>query len=53
MINDHTNQSSEGSISYDEQDCSFFTKHAKLQIEARIALAQAKEIAHIQIEVSS
>lgn len=30
----------------------FFTKQAKLQIEARMALSQAKDMAHMQMEVS-
>lgn len=29
----------------------FFTKQAKLQIEARMALSQAKDMAHMQMEV--
>lgn len=32
-------------------DNNFFTHQARLQIEARMALAQAKDIAHMQIEV--
>lgn len=35
-----------------EDNCSdFFTKQAKLQIEARMALSQAKDMAHMQMEV--
>ncbi|XP_050068929.1 schwannomin-interacting protein 1 [Anopheles maculipalpis] len=30
--------------------CDFFTKQAKLQIEARMALCQAKDMAHMQME---
>lgn len=29
----------------------FFTQQARLQIEARMALSQAKDMAHMQIEV--
>lgn len=36
----------------DPQDIDFFTKQARLQIEARMALAQAKDIAHMQMEVN-
>lgn len=36
----------------DPQEIDFFTKQARLQIEARMALAQAKDIAHMQMEVS-
>lgn len=32
-------------------DNDFFTKQARLQIEARMALAQAKDMAHMQMEV--
>lgn len=32
-------------------DNNFFTHQARLQIEARMALAQAKDIAHMQMEV--
>lgn len=35
----------------DVSDNNFFTHQARLQIEARMALAQAKDIAHMQIEV--
>lgn len=35
----------------DASDNNFFTHQARLQIEARMALAQAKDIAHMQIEV--
>lgn len=35
----------------DPQAIDFFTKQARLQIEARMALAQAKDIAHMQMEV--
>ncbi|XP_067621593.1 putative leucine-rich repeat-containing protein DDB_G0290503 [Eurosta solidaginis] len=38
-------------ISSEDMECDFFTKQAKLQIEARMALAQAKEIAHMQMEI--
>lgn len=34
-----------------DQDQDFFTKQARLQIEARMALAQAKDMAHMQMEV--
>lgn len=33
-------------------DNDFFTKQARLQIEARMALAQAKDMAHMQMEVA-
>lgn len=36
----------------DPKEIDFFTKQARLQIEARMALAQAKDIAHMQMEVS-
>lgn len=39
-------------FSSEDLECDFFTKQAKLQIEARMALAQAKEMAHMQMEVS-
>jgi hypothetical protein len=35
----------------DASDNNFFTQQARLQIEARMALAQAKDIAHMQMEV--
>lgn len=35
----------------DPKEIDFFTKQAHLQIEARMALAQAKDIAHMQMEV--
>lgn len=35
----------------EDSDADFFTKQAKLQIEARMALAQAKDMAHMQMEV--
>ncbi|XP_053958056.1 uncharacterized protein LOC128863123 [Anastrepha ludens] len=38
-------------ISSEDMECDFFTKQAKLQIEARMALAQAKEMAHMQMEI--
>ncbi|XP_036321091.1 uncharacterized protein LOC118735443 isoform X1 [Rhagoletis pomonella] len=38
-------------ISIEDMECDFFTKQAKLQIEARMALAQAKEMAHMQMEI--
>ncbi|XP_075151552.1 schwannomin interacting protein 1 isoform X2 [Haematobia irritans] len=37
--------------SSEDLECDFFTKQAKLQIEARMALAQAKEMAHMQMEI--
>lgn len=37
----------------DPQEIDFFTKQARLQIEARMALAQAKDIAHMQMEVNT
>lgn len=37
----------------DPSDNNFFTQQARLQIEARMALAQAKDMAHMQMEVSS
>lgn len=37
----------------DPKEIDFFTKQARLQIEARMALAQAKDIAHMQMEVST
>lgn len=42
----------EAIYSHADLECDFFTKQAKLQIEARMALAQAKEMAHMQMEVS-
>lgn len=36
----------------DPSDNNFFTQQARLQIEARMALAQAKDMAHFQVEVS-
>lgn len=36
----------------DPKEIDFFTKQARLQIEARMALAQAKDMAHMQMEVS-
>jgi Schwannomin-interacting protein 1 len=36
----------------ENSEIDFFTKQAKLQIEARMALAQAKDMAHMQMEVS-
>lgn len=36
----------------DPKEIDFFTKQARLQIEARMALAQAKDIAHMQMEVN-
>lgn len=38
-------------FSDEDRECDFFTKQAKLQIEARMALSQAKEMAHMQMEV--
>lgn len=35
----------------DGAEADFFTKQARLQIEARMALAQAKDMAHMQMEV--
>lgn len=35
----------------DPSDNNFFTHQARLQIEARMALAQAKDMAHMQMEV--
>ncbi|XP_031616977.1 M-phase inducer phosphatase [Contarinia nasturtii] len=35
----------------DPKEIDFFTKQARLQIEARMALAQAKDIAHMQMEM--
>jgi Schwannomin-interacting protein 1 len=35
----------------DVSDNNFFTHQARLQIEARMALAQAKDMAHMQMEV--
>lgn len=35
----------------DPKDNDFFTKQARLQIQARMALAQAKDMAHMQMEV--
>lgn len=35
----------------DPKEIDFFTKQARLQIEARMALAQAKDMAHMQMEV--
>lgn len=45
-------QQMEAIYSHADLECDFFTKQAKLQIEARMALAQAKEMAHMQMEVS-
>lgn len=39
--------------SIDPSDNNFFTQQARLQIEARMALAQAKDMAHMQMEVSA
>lgn len=41
-----------GSLQTDEdpKEIDFFTKQARLQIEARMALAQAKDMAHMQME---
>lgn len=39
-------------LSNEDRECDFFAKQARLQIEARMALAQAKDMAHIQMEVS-
>lgn len=36
----------------DHTEVDFFTQQAKLQIEARMALSQAKDMAHMQMEVS-
>lgn len=36
----------------DANDNNFFTHQARLQIEARMALAQAKDMAHMQMEVN-
>jgi hypothetical protein len=36
----------------ENSEIDFFTKQAKLQIEARMALAQAKDMAHMQMEVN-
>ncbi|XP_037958464.1 schwannomin-interacting protein 1 homolog [Teleopsis dalmanni] len=38
-------------VSEEDRECDFFTKQARLQIEARMALAQAKEMAHMQMEI--
>lgn len=38
-------------IDEDPKDIDLFTKQARLQIQARMALAQAKDIAHMQMEV--
>ncbi|CRL01352.1 CLUMA_CG014480, isoform A [Clunio marinus] len=35
----------------DPSDNNFFTQQARLQIEARMALAQAKDMAHMQMEI--
>lgn len=35
----------------DPSDNNFFTQQARLQIEARMALSQAKDMAHMQMEV--
>lgn len=37
----------------DANDNNFFTHQARLQIEARMALAQAKDMAHMQMEVNA
>lgn len=39
-------------VSDEDAEADFFTKQARLQIEARMALAQAKDMAHMQMEVS-
>uniref|UniRef100_A0A1I8Q2I7 Schwannomin interacting protein 1 C-terminal domain-containing protein n=1 Tax=Stomoxys calcitrans TaxID=35570 RepID=A0A1I8Q2I7_STOCA len=44
-------QISSALYSSEDLECDFFTKQAKLQIEARMALAQAKEMAHMQMEI--
>lgn len=36
----------------DPKEIDFFTNQARLQIQARMALAQAKDIAHMQMEVN-
>lgn len=41
-----------GPAPLESPDADFFTKQTKLQIEARMALAQAKDMAHMQMEVS-
>lgn len=38
-------------LANESTDNDFFTKQARLQIEARMALAQAKDMAHMQMEV--
>lgn len=38
-------------VTTESTDSDFFTKQARLQIEARMALAQAKDMAHMQMEV--
>ncbi|XP_055379282.1 schwannomin-interacting protein 1 [Condylostylus longicornis] len=38
-------------ISEENSESDFFTKQARLQIEARMALAQAKDMAHMQMEI--
>lgn len=38
-------------VEADDEDANFFTRQAQLQIEARMALAQAKDMAHMQMEV--
>lgn len=38
-------------LTNESTDSDFFTKQARLQIEARMALAQAKDMAHMQMEV--
>ncbi|XP_055917299.1 myb-like protein H isoform X2 [Eupeodes corollae] len=34
-----------------DKECDFFTRQARLQIEARMALSQAKDMAHMQMEL--
>ncbi|CAD7086437.1 unnamed protein product [Hermetia illucens] len=38
-------------VSDEDAEADFFTKQARLQIEARMALAQAKDMAHMQMEI--
>lgn len=46
-----TQSNGQNHIDEDPKEIDFFTKQARLQIEARMALAQAKDMAHMQMEV--
>lgn len=50
LINEATQQQLQA-LSQPVTEADFFARQARLQIEARMALAQAKEMAHMQMEV--